>query len=447
MREGPVTGPESCVNHFLWDRMRFKPWRPRRAIAVAVFAMFLTPNAAFAQADGKYAAMVVDAHTGKELFSRNANAPRYPASLTKIMTLYVLFDFLKQGRIKFSSQLVVTPNAAGQSPSKVGLKPGETIAVIDAIKALCTKSANDVAVTVAENLGGTEANFARIMTQTARAIGMHNSSFKNASGLPNPGQVTTARDLIVLSSRIQNDFPEFYSVFATKHFRYRGKNFRNHNRLLFDYQGTDGIKTGYIRASGFNLAASVRRKDKHLIAVVMGGKSGGSRNAHMKQILDQSWAKASRGGRREPLIASLLPWAKKSDAPKVAVAGAAPPVHTAAAGPSPDLLAGGAQVEKAVARSVPREESHAVVQKPSGGGYHVQVGAYGSDGEAQARLSQIKGSASDVISGHQPFTMHFKKGSQDYYRARFAGFSKDSADKACATLKKKSIGCVVMLAE
>jgi D-alanyl-D-alanine carboxypeptidase len=421
------------------ERPRSRRWLAS-GLALAA-ALFLTHSPA--AANSKYAALVIDAHTGKELFSRNADAQRYPASLTKIMTVYILFDFIKQGRIKFTTPLVVTPFAAGQSPSKIGFKPGQSVAVIDAIKALCTKSANDVAVAVAENIAGTEENFARLMTQTARRLGMNSTTFRNASGLPHPGQVTTARDMVILGQRIQQDFPEYYSVFGTKNFSYRGKNFRNHNRLLSDYEGTDGIKTGYIRASGFNLTASVRRDGKHLIAVVMGGQSGASRNAHMKELLDQSWRKATRGGRREPLIASLLPWGKKSGG---ANAGAAAPVHTAAVAPDPALVAAGSEKpRKAVARpaDLPEQNSFGA---PSGG-YHVQVGAYGSEGEAGRRLEQVRGVAGDLVDGHQPFTMHFKKGSTDYYRARFAGFSKASADSACATLKQKEIGCVVMLAE
>ena len=237
-------------------------------------------------------AMAIDLNTGRILYSKNATEPRYPASLTKVMTLYLLFDALRDGRIRMNTQLLVSAHAAAQSPTKLGLSEGDKISVADAIGAIVTKSANDMAVAVAEGLAGSEEEFARRMTQKARTAGMLNTTFRNASGLPNSEQHTTAQDLIVLGKSILADHPERCKVFATKYFQYDGQVFRNHNTLLFSYQGMEGMKTGFTSASGFNLLASARRSDKRLLAVVLGGPSAGARNASMRHILDSAWPKA-----------------------------------------------------------------------------------------------------------------------------------------------------------
>ncbi|HXW22013.1 MAG TPA: D-alanyl-D-alanine carboxypeptidase family protein, partial [Rhodomicrobium sp.] len=238
------------------------------------------------------AAMAMDLYTGRVLYSRNPNEPRYPASITKVMTLYLLFDALRDGKLTMRTQLRVSEHAAEQSPTKLGLSPGDTISVADAIGAIVTKSANDMAVTVAESLAGSEEEFARRMTQKARTIGMLNTTFRNASGLPNSEQKTTAQDLIILGKNILADHPDRSKVFATKYFQYRGEIMRNHNTMLFSYEGMEGMKTGFTSAAGFNLLASAHRGDKRILAVVLGGESPGARNAAMRNILDASWSKA-----------------------------------------------------------------------------------------------------------------------------------------------------------
>ncbi len=237
-------------------------------------------------------AMAIDLYTGRILYSKNATELRYPASLTKVMTLYLLFDALQDGKIGMNTQLRVSAHAAGQSPTKLDLSEGDTISVADAIGAIVTKSANDMAVAVAEGLAGSEEEFARRMTQKARTIGMLHTSFRNASGLPNDEQQTTAQDLVILGKSILADHPERCKVFATKYFQYDGQVFKNHNTLLFSYQGMEGMKTGFTSASGFNLIATARRGDKRLLAVVLGGPSAGARNAAMRNILDNAWPKA-----------------------------------------------------------------------------------------------------------------------------------------------------------
>lgn len=286
-------------------------------------------------------AMAIDLYTGRILYSKNANEPRYPASLTKVMTLYLLFDALRDGKISMNTKLRVSAHAAAQSPTKLDLSEGDTISVADAIGAIVTKSANDMAVTVAEALAGSEDEFARRMTQKARTIGMLNTTFRNASGLPNPDQKTTAQDLIVLGKSILADHPERSKVFSTKYFQYDGEVYRNHNTLLFSYQGMEGMKTGFTSASGFNLIATARRGDKRLLAVVLGGSSSSSRNAAMRNILDNSWSKAltQMAARKAGItVAALKPKAIESaeeEKPaKVALAPVkqAPPIQLASMG-------------------------------------------------------------------------------------------------------------------
>jgi D-alanyl-D-alanine carboxypeptidase len=240
-----------------------------------------------------YAAIVVDTNSGKVLAAANPDSPRHPASLTKIMTLYVLFEQLNAGKLKLDSRLTVSAHAAAQEPSKLGLEPGQTIEVEDAIKAIVTKSANDIAVVVAEAIGGTEEEFARIMTRRAHALGMTHTTYVNASGLPNDAQITTARDLALLARAIQDDFPKHYRYFSTLTFQYHGMSIRNHNHLLGRVEGVDGIKTGYTRASGFNLVSSVHRGERRIVAVVLGGTSSSARDARMRGLIEEHMAEAS----------------------------------------------------------------------------------------------------------------------------------------------------------
>lgn len=248
-----------------------------------------------AEARGKFAALTVDARTGKILFDSDSNGLRHPASLTKMMTLYVLFEDLKAKRISLSTPLRVSKRAASMAPSKLGLKPGSTITVQQAIYALVIKSANDAAATVGENLGGSESAFAQRMTRTARRIGMSRTTYVNASGLPNPRQITTARDQATLGLRLMRDFPQYYPYFRATKFTFNGRVIKTHNRLLGRFPGTDGIKTGYINASGYNLVSSSRRGDKRLVGVVLGGRSGASRDAYMASMLTKAFPKAANG--------------------------------------------------------------------------------------------------------------------------------------------------------
>jgi D-alanyl-D-alanine carboxypeptidase len=234
-----------------------------------------------------YAAIVVDDNSGKILHDENADLPRHPASLTKIMTLYLLFEQLESGKLKLDTPLSISAYAAGQHPTKLGLKPGQTIKVEDALLGLVTRSANDAAVVIAEALGGSEEEFAKLMTLKARALGMANTTYVNANGLPAEEQITTAHDQAILGIAIAHRFPVYYRYFSMVSFRYRGKDIHNHNALLGNVEGVDGIKTGYTEASGYNLVASVRRGERHIVAVVLGGKSNAKRDARMRELITQ----------------------------------------------------------------------------------------------------------------------------------------------------------------
>jgi D-alanyl-D-alanine carboxypeptidase len=241
----------------------------------------------------KFASIIVDGNSGSVLQATSPDGIRHPASLTKIMTLYLLFERLESGRMKLDTEMPVSQHAADQDPTKLNLRAGQTIRVEDAIKGLVTRSANDAAVVIAEAIGGDEDDFAQMMTRKARSLGMSKTVYRNANGLPNDEQVTTARDQATLGRAIQERFPRYYRYFATSTFNWRGQSIRNHNHLLGSVEGVDGIKTGYTRASGFNLVTSMRRGNRHLIGVVLGGRSGGSRDATMRNLLAENLEKGA----------------------------------------------------------------------------------------------------------------------------------------------------------
>ena len=251
-----------------------------------------------------YAAMVVDVKSGRTLHAVNEDAPRIPASITKVMTLYLLFEQLERGKFTMNSELTVSAYAARQAPSKIGFAPGETIEVRDAILALVTKSANDVAVAIAENVAGSEDEFARMMTARARSLGMRSSTFYNPHGLPHsPPNITTARDLTILARAIQERFPRYYPMFSTRVFNYAGGAYRNHNKLLGRIEGVDGIKTGYTNLSGFNLMTSAKADGRHVVSVVLGGRSGASRDRIMADLVLANLPRAATSGRASSMVA------------------------------------------------------------------------------------------------------------------------------------------------
>lgn len=280
----------------------------RRVLAYAsAFLIIFSVALTSAEAQGnRHAALILDANTGAILHNADADAPRHPASLTKMMTLYLTFETLQSGRLRMSDKITVSDYAAAQAPSKLGLESGDQITVENAIKAIVTKSANDIAVALAEKIGGSENNFARLMNTRARQIGMTGTHYENASGLPNDDQITTARDMATLALHLQDDFPQYYPFFSTRVFSYAGKSYRNHNSMLNSFAGVDGIKTGYTRGSGFNLVTSWHQGNRHLIGVVFGGDTAGTRNAEMRRLLTRMVARASPIKTRRPMMLARL---------------------------------------------------------------------------------------------------------------------------------------------
>jgi len=443
------------------------------AVAVAGFFAF---SPAPAQANSKYAGIVVDAKTGKTLYSSSANAYRYPASLTKIMTLYVVFEELEAGRLSLNSRLKVSKYASGRPPSKLGLKPGSTIKVKDAILALVTKSANDVAVVVAENIGGTEAKFAKRMTRTARQIGMSKTTFRNAHGLPNSKQRTTARDMALLGRAIQERFPSYYKYFKTRSYSYKGRRYGNHNKLLGRVKGVDGIKTGYIRASGFNLVSSVKRNGRHIVAVVMGGRTGRSRDAQMVKLINRYLPKASRGPKTAPALVSRskVPVFRAADlnnpprphAKPILIASSAAPVQAnivtgAIPVPPKSVQARMASSFEVVGAPIPqampeRELEQGSVDTDAAettsttsietvepvSGWQIQIAAAETEEGAVKILKRAKSKARKTLRSRDLHTEPVQANGTTLYRARFVGFqTKTAALRACKTLKRAKFAC------
>lgn len=380
-------------------------WEPTATRALSItklgkigIFMAIVAICAFAQpAHAKYASYVVDADTGEALAGLNEETRNYPASLTKMMTLYLMFDRLKSKKWTLATKLDVSRRAARQPASRLGLRAGSKITVEQAILALVTKSANDVATVVAENISGRERNFALKMTARARALGMSKTTFRNASGLPHRAQLSTAKDMSILARSLLRDFPEYYHYFSTASFTFNGVTHSNHNKLLKTYPGTDGFKTGYIRASGFNLVASATRDGRRIIGVVFGGRSSSHRNRHMAKLLDKGFD-TLRQRHGTPLIAqAAVPETKTASLAPVAV-----------------------QPRSGTATSV----------------WAVQVGAFSQVSQAQAAAEKAVGKARSYLSDGQIRIVPLKKrNGAILHRARIVGISKRDAYRTCRILR------------
>jgi len=351
------------------------------------------------------------------LYSDAADERRYPASLTKMMTLYVLFEDLEKGRVKLESPLKVSAHAAAQVPTKLGLQAGEMIRVEAAIKALVTRSANDAAVVIAENLAGSEPAFAERMTRTAHDLGMTSTRFRNASGLLSPDQVTTARDMMLLGTALQVRFPRYYSYFKTRSFTYKGRTYKSHNRLVGRVNGVDGIKTGYIRASGFNVATSVRRGGRKIVAVVLDGHTAKRRDNHMASLISRYLPKAQAG---KGYAAEVLAMVKR------------PPVVAASADPTFGATSLPSAATDAAASTLPGKASV---------GHMIQIGALPSSEAAERVLKESLSFHGEILAGLKPVTEPYK----NFVRARFAGFSdRKAAQDACEKLRKQEVPCLAL---
>jgi D-alanyl-D-alanine carboxypeptidase len=449
----------------------------------------------------KDAALIVDGATGKVLYARNETAERHPASLTKMMTLYLLFDALKAGKVTMQTQLPVSYHASIQKPTKLGLRPGQTISVDMAIRAIVIRSANDVAVVIAEALGGTESHFSEMMTARARQLGMRETNYHNASGLPDPLQISTASDLAILGRHLAYDYPQYFPYFGLAGFNYKGSWYPTHDNLIGRYDGADGIKTGYTGASGFNLVSSVTRGTTHLIAVVMGGRTAMRRDLEMVRLLDQTFAQINANPTL--LARPTVPWQQVAQsAPAPAIAGFSLPqvssapfaalspvpstvqnededaaesvrapdeniplIHAEGAPPSPavpplvakarpdaTLATAQAQLVK-TAVNAPRPQIRPTLKDDAAGdlepvtpspgrNWTIQIGAYADRGLALAQLKTYAGKAQDILASASKIIAPLQSNNGHViYRARFGLFAEQEAREVCNRLTQRGQTC------
>ncbi|MBO9447596.1 D-alanyl-D-alanine carboxypeptidase family protein [Ruegeria sp. R14_0] len=435
-----------------------------------------------------YAAMVIDARTGEVLHSRNADTRLHPASLTKMMTLYIAFEAVRNGEITLDTPVRITKKASAEPPSKLGLRTGQTIAFRYLIRAAAVKSANDAATAIGIAISGSEAAFARRMTRTAKAMGMSRTTFKNAHGLTESGHLSTARDMTTLGRHLLYDYPQYYNLFSRQSTHAGIKTVPNTNRrLLAAYRGADGIKTGYTRAAGFNLVASAKRKDERIIATVFGGKSGASRNARVAELLDMGFRRApSRAPIRKPArpayagnaglgatVAALTGAPKSSlrpvlrPGPGAAVQVAGTVVETAAKNrariqdgiaaaiaaadiaPSADgnTTRPAARPEDLVLASTdpaaqPEPEQEIVTRLSTSGGrlWGVNVGRYTTRYEAEKILLKTALSEMTTLEG----TLRKVNQSSRGFDATFQGMTREQADLACRRLQARNVTCFMI---
>lgn len=463
-----------------------------RLLAFGLLVSLAMLLAGVAQANPRYAAIVVDVESGEILHAANAEETRYPASLTKMMTLYLLFEALEGRSLSLGHALPVSSYAASKPASKLYVKAGSTIPVETAIQALVIKSANDVAVVVAEALGGSETHFARMMTEKAHELGMTRTTFRNANGLPDAGQTTTARDMATLSLRLMQDFPQYYHYFSRTSFNWKGKTITGHNRLLDNYAGADGLKTGFIRASGFNVATSAVRNGRRLVSVVMGGFTAASRDAHMSDLLDRGFVRASLYGRGDwvaqadfsgermnlpqttpaavpasrPVVPASRPAVQVASrqapepaprvverlepepAPQLASLEVPEPLPRATSA-LPETAQGSAndpirelisQADEPVSRTSQRLEP---VGRSGSGGWGVQVGAFSNPDNARS----LAGRAADRLASdltNARVDIHEAPGPQPLFRARLVNLDENQAYRACRSLARDGIDCMVV---
>ncbi len=404
---GPTTGP-----------------RIFRYLAAAMVAASLVATPAWAAKSSKKAAstwqpplaasIIVDGTTGELLYSDNPDGQTYPASLTKMMTLYMTFEALQAKKLTLNTRLPVSKAAAAQAPSKLYLEPGETITVEDAILALTTKSANDAAVVLAEALGDTESNFAQVMTRKAAKLGMTRTVYRNASGLPNRAQVTTARDQVILAQALYRDFPDRYHYFSQQSFDYKGQQIASHNRLLGRYEGADGLKTGFIRDSGFNLAASAERDGRRIFGVVLGGSSSYARDVQMMHLLDKGF----------------------DTQPTLTVASRLNPRANVAARPLPNNLPTAKQPIEQGDAAGPKPHEASVLS--TAGIWGVQVGAFQRFVQAQLAAARAAEAVPEFLASATAVVIPVEVDKGMLYRARLTGLaSREMAEQACRTLTER----------
>jgi D-alanyl-D-alanine carboxypeptidase len=405
------------------------------AAASPAFAQIPYFQNLLAASQTKYAAIVVDAKSGEILYAKHADSPRYPASITKVMTLYLTFEAISSGKLRPDDRITFSPHAAAQAPSKLGVRAGDSITVNEAISAMTTLSANDAAVAMAEKLAGTESRFAALMTLRAQELGMQNTHFANANGLPDSRNLTTARDIAILSRAAMRDYPQYYHYFSLEDFNFRGRQIVSHNHLLGP--GVDGLKTGFTNASGFNIAISGVRDNKRLIVVVMGGPTRVSRDQNAEDLLLTGFDVMRRRANGEKIVvAQNMFEPTELNGPVVR-----PPVEQG------DGDQDGVKIELTGA---PRKGGKIELVNPRGkisqaakatkAKWAVQVGEFRSKSDAHAQIALVEKKFGDKFDGARGAAE--KAGRK--YKAVFTGFAEEDAKGACHALKARKLACLVI---
>jgi len=425
-------------------------WRTASCLVAGLLMAAILTFQTTTPAEARVKSFVMDAETGEILYARRADQRHYPASLTKMMTLYLTFEAIEAGRLKLGDRLKVSRRAAGQTPSKIGLKRGRTIRVRDAILAVAVKSANDAATVLAEALGETEIEFALRMTDTAKSLGMKRTRFRNASGLPNRRQISTARDMAILGQRLMQDFPQHYHFFSARKFRWGKRTYTSHNKLLKNYRGADGLKTGYIRASGFNIATSAKRGDRRLIAVVLGERTSKLRNRKVARLLDVSFRRAATrhtfaakmAKRKTPPKPKTKPSLIARLADRMGLRSTEEKIKRGKPAPAQTKLSGGSGF-----LSLPTDAGARPAPAEGQGWWGIQVGAYNRYATAQNRVHRAAGALPKILMHARPSIDLVERKGKEVYRARLVGLRKDDARTACRILKLKSIKCMPVTPE
>lgn len=396
-------------------------------LCVCVLAMLRV-----AVANASVSSIMIDAANGEVMYEMNADERRYPASLTKLMTLYITFNALENNHIKLTDKLKVSRTAAGRSPSKLGVRAGETITVKDAIMAVIVKSANDCATVLAEHFAPTEADFAVLMTNTAHKLGMNHTTFKNASGLPNKQQKTSARDMAILAMAVYHHFPQYYKWFSAKSFQYKGRTIGGHNYILKTFAGADGMKTGYTAASGYNIITSAKRSGKRVIAVTMGHNSVGERDKKVSKMMDRGLVHMQKGDVDVATLTNEIngKGGIKAKTARVAAVQKKTPAKTQ-------------NVRLAKAQNKTAVKATQIASAVSNGRYAVQVGSFSDYQRARNYALTVKNKLAKKYAVHDIKVEKVQAASKTVYRSKVIGLARNDANTICRNMKRSNQACLV----
>lgn len=396
-------------------------------LCVCVLAMLRV-----AVANASVSSIMIDAANGEVMYEMNADERRYPASLTKLMTLYITFNALENNHIKLTDKLKVSRTAAGRSPSKLGVRAGETITVKDAIMAVIVKSANDCATVLAEHFAPTEADFAVLMTNTAHKLGMNHTTFKNASGLPNKQQKTSARDMAILAMAVYHHFPQYYKWFSAKSFQYKGRTIGGHNYILKTFAGADGMKTGYTAASGYNIITSAKRSGKRVIAVTMGHNSVGERDKKVSKMMDRGLVHMQKGDVDVATLTNEIngKGVIKAKTARVAAVQKKTPAKTQ-------------NVRLAKAQNKTAVKATQIASAVSSGRYAVQVGSFSDYQRARNYALTVKNKLAKKYAVHDIKVEKVQAASKTVYRSKVIGLARNDANTICRNMKRSNQACLV----